>query len=62
MKVFKVWIQVELVDDEHDHFENQGEPELLGEFKRAAEAQQFAAELGTIGDVLKNHFPKARID
>ena len=41
----KIWIQVEEVDDENDHFHNTGDPFYGGEFDTAQKAFSHAATL-----------------
>ncbi len=62
MRTYKVWLQVELVDDAIGIYENQGEHELLSEFKEATRAHAFAADLAIIGDTIAPHYnPTIRI-
>lgn len=56
MNIYKVWIQVERVNDEKDIYENIVEPDLCAEFKTEKEASQFAVQLSRIGDVIAENF------
>lgn len=56
MTTYKIWIQVEKVNDEKGIYENIGEPDLCAEFKNATDANQFAVQLTQIGDVIGENF------
>lgn len=38
MKTYKVWLSIEEIDEENDHFENVSEPMDCGEFDTLEEA------------------------
>ena len=40
MKVYKVWLQVEMIDEDDGVFENVGEPTSLGAFKSLKKAEK----------------------
>lgn len=40
MTKYKVWLHVEKINEEKDHYEDQGMPELLGEFLRMKGAER----------------------
>ena len=42
---YKVWVQVEAIDEEADSFENEGLPDCLGEFDTFEEAAAFIRAL-----------------
>lgn len=42
---YKVWVQVEEVDHEANHYENVTEPECLACFSTQEEAEEFVAKL-----------------
>lgn len=50
MKEFKVWISIEEIDEEHDVWENIGEPESLATFDTLEEAEAF------LNDVYDKHY------
>ena len=39
--IYKVWIQIEEIDEEKDHYENVTEPECIAEFDSLKEATEF---------------------
>ena len=42
-KQYKLWLQVEEIVEEDDHWENYGEPLCLGTFDEPEEAENYAA-------------------
>jgi hypothetical protein len=45
MKKYKVWAEIEEIDEEEDIFERVGGPDLIGEFDTPEEAEEFVASL-----------------
>ena len=43
--IFRVWAQIEQIDDEPEKFTNQGLPDPLGDFETLEEAQEFLRSL-----------------
>lgn len=45
--IYKVWIHVEEIDEDHDHYEDVREPYPVGEFNSLEEAEELADQLET---------------
>lgn len=45
MKTYKVWIEIEEIDEENDSYLNKGEPMSIGEFASLEEAEMFQRTL-----------------
>ncbi len=43
--IFRIWAQIEQIDDEPEKFTNQGLPDPLADFDTLAEAQEFLRNL-----------------
>ena len=42
---YKVWIQIEEIDEEKDHYENITEPECIAEFDSLKDAEEYADKI-----------------
>ena len=51
-KKYKVWIQVEQVDDENDDYQNVTEPECIGTFNHQKDAELFANHVEKMASLL----------
>ena len=45
MKKYKVWLQIEEIDDDADHYEDVGEPMPLMDFNTIEDAEKFLKTL-----------------
>lgn len=49
MKIYKLWVYVEEIDEENDSYEDAGEPTSIGEFKTFKEADEYREEIRSDG-------------